>query len=149
MKKSLAMLGAAALAAPAVVFTASTASAQTSYDPNVTRVPNPAQVCKSIPGSVLNASAIFGIPVDVSSFDFSDCVKTVARGDALLPYGSPYEQCAMLVAMGVITYPMVLHAGEAGPEDDLLPDFLVRNQRECGNALFAYHTIVSFFPEEP
>lgn len=92
---------------------------------------------------------MLGIPVDVSSFDFSDCVGTVARGEARLPYGSPYEQCDLLVEMGAVTYPMVLHAGEAGPEDDLLPDFLVRNQRECGNALFAYHTIVSFFPEEP
>jgi hypothetical protein len=53
-----------------------------------------------------------------------------------------------LVSVGAITYPATLHSGEGGNpmEEFLLPDLTVRNSKECGSALYAYHTIVTAFP---
>ncbi len=130
-------------------------SAEQSYDPNVARIANPANVCKSIPGTIAFDAALLGIPTpDLSWFDYSDCVNTLARGSAVVEpvgiFGNPYEQCDALVAFGAITYPATLHSGEGDPEEDFaLPDLTVRNRKECGNALYAFHAIATaVFPEE-
>lgn len=128
------------------------ASAATPYDPNVARVANPANVCKSIPGSVQRAAEIFGMPIDTSSFNYRECVTLLAKGDVFIEpaeeFGSPYAQCDQLEKFGVISYPDVLHEG-ADMEDMLLPDFIIKNRKECGSALYAYHSIVSFFGPPP
>lgn len=116
----------------------SPASAAGDYDPNVTRVANPANVCKSIPGTVGFAAGMFGVEIDTSDFDYAGCVRTMARGDAFIPgFGDPYAQCDALVGMGFVSYPAVLHAEEGDP----FPDLKVNNRKQCGNALYAFHEI--------
>ena len=51
MKKLSALFAGVAVPASSVIV-AAPASAAGSYDPNVTRIANPANVCKSIPGSI-------------------------------------------------------------------------------------------------
>lgn len=137
------LIASAAFAATSVL-AAAPANAATSYDPNVTRIANPADVCKSIPGSILNAGATLGIPVDVSDFDYTDCVTTLARGKAFVEpaeeFGSPYAQCDFLVANEFIALPYVFHASES-EEDVLLPDLKANNRKQCGSALYAFHAI--------
>lgn len=154
MLKKLALSSAAlGLAASATVALSSPASAAPApYDPNVARTANPANVCKSIPGTILADAALLGMPApDLSGFDYVACVTTLARGRAVVEpvelFGNPYENCA---AMG-LPYPMTLHSGEVDAEEDaLLPDLTVRNDKECGNALYAYHAIMTaVFGEEP
>ena len=142
-----------AVVASATALGAATASAAQPYDPNVARTANPANACKSIPGSIEHAAGVFGAPVpDLSWFDFGDCVRTLATGSAAVEpaeeFGSPYDQCDFLVSVGAITYPATLHSGEGDDpmEEFLLPDLTVRNRKECGSALYAYHTIVTAFP---
>ena len=136
-----------AVVASATAIGAATASAEQPYDPNVARIANPANACKSIPGSIEHAAGVFGAPVpDLSWFDYADCVRTLATGSAAVEpaeeFGSPYDQCDFLVSVGAITYPATLHSGEGDPfEDFLLPDLTVRDRKECGSALYAYHTI--------
>lgn len=141
-----------AIAVSATAIGTATASAKEPYDPNVARISNPANACKSIPGSIEHAAGVFGAPVpDLTWFDYDNCVRTLATGSAFVEpaeeFGSPYVQCDFLVAVGAITYPATLHSGEGDPfEDSLLPDLTVRNRKECGSALYAYHSIVSAFP---
>jgi hypothetical protein len=141
--KLTALLAGTALTASASLV-AAPASAATSYDPNVSRVANPANVCKSIPGSVTNAGALLGIPVDVSDFDYKGCVTTLARGDAFVEpaeeFGDPYVQCDMLVDMGFVSYPYTFHDTDS-EEDVLLPDLVAKNRKQCGSALYAFHSI--------
>lgn len=131
----LATLGATAVAAPA--------AAAPPYDPNVTRIASPANVCKSIPGSVQHAAEMFGLTIDTSSFDYSGCVTTLAQGNAVVEpveeFGDPYAQCDALAKFGV-TYPYVFHNTDS-PEDQLLPDLQANNRKECGSALYAFHAI--------
>jgi hypothetical protein len=126
------------------VLAAAPAAAASSYDPNVTRIANPAKVCKSIPGSILNAGALLGIPVDVSDFDYADCVTTLARGEAFVEpaeeFGSPYAQCDFLIQNGIISLPYVFHDTDS-EEDVLLPDLKANNRKQCGSALYAFHSI--------
>jgi hypothetical protein len=147
MKKAIAAaLGAAALVLPVVV--AGPASAAKSYDPNVTRIANPANACKAIPGTL----ETFGIHLDDSDFSYSECVQTLARGEAVVDFGVPYEQCAALEA-GVetpggffqITYPYTFHAEEGDP----FPNLMAKNRKQCGSALYAFHTIESYLPPMP
>lgn len=146
MRKPLIAAASTLLVGAGLAF-ASPASASQSYDPNVARVANPANVCASIPGSVERASSMLGIPVDLSGFDYASCVTTMAHGAAVVEpvevFGSPYAQCDMLVAVGVFSYPVTLHNG-SDMEDQMLPDLTVKNRKECGNALYAYHTIASY-----
>ena len=131
---------------------AATASAKQPYDPNVARTSNPAHACKSIPGSIEHAAGVFGQPVpDLSWFDYDDCVRTLATGSAVVePSESSVARTTSATSWypwGAITYPATLHSGEGDPfEDFLLPDLTVRHRKECGSALYAYHTIVSAFP---
>ena len=150
--KRLALTAAAASAV--VLGLAAPASAAPSYDPNVARVANPANVCKSIPGTIQYDAGVLQMPApDLSSFSYSSCVSTLAQGKAVVEpvevFGDPYAQCDALVAGGVFSYPATLHSGEGGPEDQLLPDLTVNNRKECGNALYAYHYIADtlFGPE--
>ena len=88
---------------------------------------------------------------DLSWFHYS--TRTLAHGKAVVEpvevFGNPYEQCDMLVEIGAITYPATLHSGEGGEREQLLPDLTVRNRKECGNALYAFHAIATaVFPEE-
>lgn len=132
---SVTLLSAVALASPA--------TAATSYDPDVTRVANPANVCKSIPGTI---GALTDGQVDTSDFDLAGCVSTAAKGGFEVPgFGDPYAQCEALVGMGVISYPVVLH-GEPG---DPFPDLLARNSKQCGNALYAFHSIEAALSAPP
>lgn len=144
----------AGFAAAALVMGAAPVSAGAPYDPNVARVANPANVCKSIPGTIRADAALMEMPTpDLSWFHYASCVSTLARGAAVVEpveeYGDPYAQCAFLVSIGVLTYPSTLHSGEGGAEDAFLPDLTVRNDKECGNALYAYHLIATtlFGPE--
>ncbi len=143
MRKTVALLAGATLAGSALV-AANPAAASQTYDPNVARIANPANVCKSIPGSIENAGMVLGVPVDTSSFDYSACVATMARGKAVVEpvdvFGDPYAQCDMLVQVGAFSYPATLHNG-TDLEDQLLPDLTVKNRKECGNALYAFHSI--------
>ena len=142
---------AAASAAAAAVLFAAPASAAAGYDPNVTRIANPANVCKSIPGSVENFAALTGQTIDTSDFDYAGCVTTLAQGKAFVEpaeeFGSPYEQCDRLG----LPYPYVFHNGPS-PEDLLLPDLKATNRKECGSALYAYHAIFTlvapYLPQE-
>ena len=151
MKKAIAAaIGAAALAL-SVVF-AGPASAAKSYDPDVTRIANPANACKAIPGTLSALEKMFGIDLDYSDFDYSECVQTLARGEAVVDFGVPYEQCAALEA-GVqtpggffqITYPYTFHAEEGDP----FPNLMAKNRKQCGSALYAFHTIESYLPPMP
>lgn len=146
MKKFHAILASAVLALSTFA-SVTPASASEPYDPNVARVANPANACKSIPGSVQYAAAILGFPVDTSSFDYSACVTTLAQGAAVVEpveeYGDPYAQCDGLVAAGFVSYPSTLHNGD-GLEDSILPDLIVKNRKECGSALYAFHSIVTY-----
>ena len=151
MRKPLALTAGVVLAGSALVGV-SPASASTTYDPNVARVANPANTCKSIPGSIEHAAALMGTTIDTSWFDYTDCVTTMAHGDAVVPppFGDPYAQCDMLVnVFGAFSYPATLHNG-ADEEDQLLPDLTVKNRKQCGSALYAFHAIATaVFPEEP
>ena len=122
------------------------------YDPNVARVASPANACKSIPGSAEYAGALFGFPVDTSSFDYAACVKLLASGDAFIEpadvFGSPYEQCDLLVKFGAFSYPATLHNDPTVEEDLFLPDLTIKNRKECGSALYAFHSIFQFFPAQ-
>ncbi len=145
-------LGATLSIASLLLLGAAPANAQ-SYNPNVTRVANPANACKSIPGSAEYAGALFGFPVDTSSFDYAACVKLLAKGDAfVLPadeFGSPYAQCDLLVNVyHAFSYPATLHNDPTSEEDAFLPDLTVKNRKECGSALYAFHSIFQFFPAE-
>ncbi len=149
MNRSTKLLVSGALITAVAGIGAGSVSAKTPYDPNVARIANPANVCKSIPGTIAFDAAVLGIPTpDLSWFNYADCVNTLARGKAVVEpveiFGNPYEQCDGLVAVGAITYPATLHSGEGDPqEDSLLPDLTVRNRKECGNALYAYHAIAT------
>ncbi len=152
MRKTSVIVAGTVLAATAAVSGASPASAAGSYDPNVARVANPANACKSIPGTLLYDAAIMGMPVDVSDFSYKGCVTTLAHGAAYAsdineetgePFGDPYAQCDLLVSVGAITYPSTLHADPAEEEDMFLPDLTVKNRKECGSALYAFHAIFS------
>jgi hypothetical protein len=141
----LVAVGAVAVSATAV---GSVSAAGHSYDPNVARVANPANVCASIPGTIAFDAALLGMPApDLSWFDFSDCVNMLARGAAVVEpveeFGNPYEQCDALVGFGAFAYPATLHSGEGGEEDLFLPDLTVRNRKECGSALYAFHAIAT------
>jgi len=116
----------------------SASAAKPPYDPNVTRFASPATVCKSIPATV-KVDAAFGLDFDLSWFDYSDCVQTLAHGAAVLFFGgNPYQQCDALVASGAFSYPVTLGAG-----DLFLPDLTVKNRKECGNALYAFSAILN------
>ena len=153
MKELSALLGVAAVAATSVIV-AVPASAGEPYDPNVTRIANPANVCKSIPGSIEHFAAMTGQTIDTSGFDFTGCVTTLARGEAVVEpaevFGSPYVQCDALAEFGV-TYPYVFHNTDS-LEDVLLPDLKANNRKECGSALYAFHAIFTelgpFLPPE-
>ena len=148
MRRSSVIIAGAVLAGSALTGVSS-ASAATGYDPNVARVANPANTCKSIVGSIQNAGMLLGIPVDTSGFDYSSCVTTMAKGEAVVPppFGDPYAQCDFLVNVGAFSYPATLHNG-GDMEDQLLPDLTVKNRKQCGAALFAYHAIATaVFPE--
>ena len=72
-----------AVVASATAIGAETASAEQPYDPNVARIANPANACKSIPGSIEHAAGVFAAPVPhLSWFDYADCVRTLATGSA-------------------------------------------------------------------
>lgn len=151
MKKISTRIVAATACVGSLFMFSGAASAAPTYNPNVARIANPANVCKSIPGTIQFDAALFGAPApDLSWFDYDDCVRTLARGAAVVPgFGNPYEQCAELRQQGFVTYPSTLHSGENGPEDVLFPDLTVKNDRECGNALYAFHAIATavFGPE--
>ncbi len=143
MRKKIA--AAAFAAGTTLLLTAAPASAAQSYDPNVSRVANPANACKSIPGSL----SALGLPAP-AGFDYSECVRTLAKGEAYIDgpgLGSPYDQCAALEKAGVITYPYTFYAGEGF--ERLLPDLVAKNRKECGSALYAFHTIVNALPGPP
>ena len=77
----------------------------------------------------------------------------LANGDAFVEpaeeFGSPYVQCDLLVnTYHAFSYPATLHNDPTSPEDAFLPDLTVKNQKECGSALFAFHSIFQFFPPE-
>ena len=141
MKLSAAITGVAVAASTVIL--AAPASAAGSYDPNVTRIANPANTCKSIPGSIQYFAEMTGQTIDTSGFDYSGCVTTLARGEAFVEpadeFGSPYEQCDRLQEFGV-TYPYVFHNGDS-MEDMVLPDLKANNRKECGSALYAFHAI--------
>ncbi|MEO6571678.1 MAG: hypothetical protein ABIO83_09030 [Ilumatobacteraceae bacterium] len=153
MRKKPALIAAMCIGMSSLVPFAGTVSAKGSYDPNIARIANPANVCKSIPGSIERAAALFQMPIpDLSWFVYSDCVQTMARGEAVVEpadeYGSPYAQCDLLQSYGV-TFPYTFHDSDS-PEDQLLPDLIAKNRTECGNALFAFHAIfTALFPEGP
>ena len=131
---SLAIAGVTAVATPA-------SAAPKSYDPNVTRIANPANVCKSVIGSVQNAAAVLDVEIDMSSFDYAGCVSTLAKGDVVVPgFGNPYEQCDLLVRVGAVRYPYVFHNTDSF-EDVLLPDLQANDRKQCGSALYAFHQI--------
>lgn len=146
MSKPVSVIVGLVLAAGTTFGTAGPASARPAYDPNVARVANPANVCKSIPGSVQHAADIFGIEIDTSSFSYTDCVTMLAKGDAFVEpadeFGSPYVQCDKLLQFG-LTYPSTLHNG-TDEEDMLLPDLIVKNRKQCGSALYGFHTIFTY-----
>lgn len=143
----------AGLALSSVLIVAGSATAASPYDPNIARVANPANVCKSVPGTIEFAAGVLEMPTpDLSWFNYTDCVRTLAQGKVFIEpaeiFGDPYANC---VAMD-LPYPITLHSGESGPEEDfLLPDLTVKNHKQCGNALYAFHTIttVLFGSEEP
>lgn len=141
MKFSAMFAGAAVAAvAASTVVVAAPASAAQSYDPNTTRIANPANVCKSIPGSIQHFAKMIGQPIDTSGFDYSGCVRMLARGEAFVEpaedFGSPYVQCDV---MG-LPYPYVFH-NTGSMEDMLLPDLKANNRKECGSSLYAFHAI--------
>jgi hypothetical protein len=131
------------LATGAAAAFASPASAAPSYDPNVTRIANPANVCKSIPGSVQYAADMLGVTIDTSSFDYSGCVTMLAQGNAVVEpvkeFGDPYAQCDALAQFGV-TLPYVFHDTDS-MEDMLLPDLQANDRKQCGAAVYAFHAI--------
>jgi hypothetical protein len=141
MRTSLTVLaGAVALGSTIALAGPSSAAG---YDPNVTRTANPANTCQSIPGSIAAAADRLGVPIDTSGFGYTDCVTTLAKGEAFVEpaevFGSPYERCAELETMGV-TYPYTFHDG-ASLEDLLLPDLRAHNRKQCGSAVYAFHAI--------
>jgi hypothetical protein len=90
-----------------------------------------------------------------ASFDFNECVRTLAKGEAFIDVpglGSPYAQCAML-EQGVVTpggtfkieYPYTFHA-EPG---DRFPNLVAHNRKQCGSALYAFHNIEAALPAPP
>ena len=150
MNKVMKLLASSGLALTAIAGSAGAAAGAQAYDPNVARIANPANVCKSIPGTVAYDAQSLGIPMpDLSSFRYSDCVRTLAQGNAVVPppFGDPYAQCDLLVnQFGAFSYPATLHNG-TDPEDLLLPDLTVGNRKQCGNALYAFHYIAdAVFP---
>jgi len=151
MKKISVSVAAGVLALGGLSTFAGPASAATTYDPNVARVANPANVCKSIPGSIAADAQLLGMPIpDLSWFSYTKCVTTLAKGDAVVEpvdvFGDPYKQCDVVG----VTYPSTLHSGEGGEEDIFLPDLTVKNRKECGSALYAFHAIfTSLFGAEP
>ena len=153
MKTLSALFAGAAIAASSAAL-AAPASAAGPYDPNVTRIANPANVCKSIPGSIEHFAVMTGQTIDTSGFDYTGCVTTLARGEAFVEpaeiFGSPYVQCDALAEFGV-TYPYVFHNTDS-LEDVLLPDLKANNRKECGSALYAFHAIFTelgpFLPPE-
>jgi len=144
MRKSFALVAAAALAAGTFIAAAGPASAAQAYDPNVTRIANPANTCKSIPGSIQNFATLAHVDIDTSSFDYAGCVATLAQGNAVVEpvevFGNPYEQCDFLVSVGAFSYPYVFHNTDS-LEDQLLPDLQANNRKQCGSALYAFHEI--------
>jgi hypothetical protein len=79
-------------------------------------------------------------------------VRTVASRVPDLPFGNPYEQCAML-EQGIdspfgrlqITYPYTFH----NEPDDPFPNLRANNREQCARALYAFHTIESYLPPMP
>jgi hypothetical protein len=136
----LSALFAGVVVAASTVAVAAPASAAESYDPNVTRIANPANVCKSIPGSIQHFAEMTGQTIDTSGFDYVGCVTTLARGEAFVEpaeiFGSPYVQCDQLG----LPYPYVFHNTDS-LEDMLLPDLKATNRKECGSSLYAFHAI--------
>lgn len=151
----LSALFAGVAVAASTFLVAAPATAAQSYDPNVTRIANPANVCKSIPGSIQHFAEMTGQPIDTSGFDYQGCVTTLARGEAVVEpaeiFGSPYVQCDALAEFGV-TFPYVFHNTDS-LEDVLLPDLKANNRKECGSSLYAFHAIFTaiapFLPEGP
>lgn len=144
MKKISMSFVAASLALTGLFMVADPASAAKSYDPNVARVANPANTCKSIPGTIKFDAELLGMPTpDLSWFSYKDCVTTLAHGAAVVEpvelFGNPYTECDNIG----ITYPSTLHSGEGGEEDFLLPDLTVKNRKQCGSALYAFHAIAT------
>jgi hypothetical protein len=153
MNKIARIVASSGLAIAALAGWSTGATAAHTYDRNVARVANPANVCKSIPGTIAFDANLLGMPTpDLSWFNYSDCVSMLAQGKAVVQpveiFGNPYEQCDQLVAFGAFSYPATLHSGEGGEEDILLPDLTVKNRKECGNALYAFHAIAdAVFPQ--
>lgn len=150
MRKYSITLAAAAITLSSLTVASSHVAAAKTYDPNVARIANPANVCKSIPGTITADAALLGMPTpDLSWFSYKACVTTLAQGRAVVEpvdvFGDPYAQCDSLG----LTYPATLHSGEGGEEDQFLPDLTVKNRKECGSALYAYHLIADtlFGPE--
>lgn len=147
------------IAAGGIAVGAGPASASPTYDPNVARPATAVNACTSIPGTVRADAALFGFTPDLSSFSLGGCISTLSRHQAYAsdineetgqPYGDPYAQCDLLVGVGALHYPSTLHSGENGAEeDDLFPDLTVTDRTTCGNALYAFHAITTFFPAGP
>ena len=153
MIKKSAVVAAICIGAGVLTTFAGSAAGKAPYDPNVARIANPANVCTSIPGSVEHAAELLGMPTpDLSWFDYDDCVRTLAQGEAFVEpadeFGSPYVQCDVLQSFG-ITLPYTFHDTDS-LEDQLLPDLVAKNRKECGSALYAFHTIfTALFPDGP
>lgn len=142
MRKLSALFAGVAVAASSVILTAPASAAQ-SYNPNITRIANPANVCKSIPGSIEHFAAMTGQTIDTSGFDYTGCVTMLAQGEAVVEpvevFGDPYAQCDALAQFGV-TFPYVFHNTDS-LEDMVLPDLKANNRKQCGSALYAFHAI--------
>jgi hypothetical protein len=152
--KTSKVLAALGVAVASLTVQAGPVGAAESYDPNIARIANPANACKSIPGTIAFDAALLGMPApDLSWFDYDECVAMLAQGNVVIEpaeeFGDPYAQCDALVAFGAFSYPATLHSGESGEEDVLLPDLTVKNRTQCGSALYAFHVIATevFGPE--
>ncbi len=107
-------------------------------------VANPAQSCTAV------QTTLAQLGVADESFSFSSCVRGVARQVPLLPAGDPYAQCATYEEEGIETpggvlefsYPFTFYA-EGGP----FPQLRANNREQCARALWTYHTIAGYFPE--
>lgn len=131
-----------ALALPASAHTYDTYD---TYDPTVDRTANPAQTCKTIPLFLDWLADELDVALGDYDEPFAHCVSKLATQSVNIPgFGNPWQQCEL---MG-LPYPYTFYDGYTG-FDDIFPDLVARNDRQCGNALYAYHTIVTRLPEEP
>jgi len=109
----------------------------------------PAQAC----GFVGTTLAQFQIG---EGFSYAECVRTLAPGrskhDPFLAGAS--AQCELL-ERGIVedgfeftlTYPYAFYADV--PEGEGFPGLIARDRADCVRALYAFHTIVTYFPAEP